>query len=133
MFTFYTSLEWVNNFFFFFAIQQWFIFENICRLLLFHLFIQANIKGSKVWYFEKDVLGKKNLRIILTNLKITILLECICFREIWCLYLLKRSYNFNNFHFYILWQTLLNLHQLFLSSLILVCWIVFIFGILKAN
>ena len=112
-------------------------------MIYFWKYLQATVvsfvhtgqhKRFKSVIFWKTCSWKKNFRIILTNLKITIVLECICFRERWCLYLLKRSYNFNYFHFYItiLWQTLLNLHQLFLASLIVVCWIVFIFGILKA-
>ena len=32
----------------FFATQQWFIFENIYRMLLFHGFIQFYIKGSEM-------------------------------------------------------------------------------------
>ena len=80
-----------------------------------------------VVFWKKYLQGKKFSELDLTSLKRTVLLKCICFGEIWCLYLVKRSYNFNNFHFYtiVLWLTLLlNFHQLFMVNLIVVCCIV---------
>ena len=102
---------------------------------MFHVFMQVYVKGSEMSCFEKYVHERKFSEFYLTNLKRTIVQKYVCIGKIWCFYLRRRSYNLNNFYFYIIilrLTLLLHFYQLFMPNLILVCWLVFIVAILKA-